>query len=254
MADPYVQAGLDAGLPPELAAYMPRYVQVESDFKPNAKTGKYTGLLQMGPDEIQRYGGNGLQHGASMYADNAKWFQAQYGRQPTPTELYMVAQQGRGGITNHINNPDTPAWTNMANTGEGRSMRDPAAWGKTTIVGNGGNVNQSSQQYLDMWRNKIEGRPIPNGSQYASSAVAPPLAAGNAPASPSDPAPQTDGSPGTDPNPLAKSLATVMQQQPLQHAEFAPLQPIRRPPMGQMQAQMLRNMMAQGMMNDQGQS
>jgi hypothetical protein len=36
---------------------------------------------------------------ARMLADHKTWFQQQYGRAPTDTELYMMHQQGRGFFT-----------------------------------------------------------------------------------------------------------------------------------------------------------
>lgn len=168
MFDTYTQAALDAGLPQNLASYMPRYVQIESGGNPNAQTGSYSGLLQMGPDEMRRYGGNGLGSGAKMYADNYKWFTQKFGRDPSPTELYMVAQQGQGGIANHLANPDQPAWVNMLNTAEGRSKGE--AWAKKAIWGNvpdsmkrmfGSVDNITSGQFVnDVWGHKVEQSPV----------------------------------------------------------------------------------------------
>jgi len=175
------------GLSPELAKFMPRYIKIESGGDPNARTGSYVGLLQMGPDEIKRYGGKDLQHGAQMYADRAKWFQQQFGRAPDPTELYLINQQGEGGITNHMANPGAPAWQNMANTAEGRQKGE--AWAKKAIWGNvpddikkqfpGGVDKLTSQQFMDIWRHKVERVPIPPrppgdvpvGTQLASGAA-----------------------------------------------------------------------------------
>src|SRR5262245_54346073 len=102
----YMDIGLRSGLPENIARFIPRYIQIESGGDPNAATGSYRGLLQMGPDEARRYGGIGLEQGVKMYADNYNWFKQQYGRDPTPSELYMVAQQGRGGSSMHMANPD----------------------------------------------------------------------------------------------------------------------------------------------------
>ncbi len=87
----------------------------------------------MGGDEASRYGGNGLDSGARMYADRANWFQNKYGRAPTPTELYLTNQQGQGGIAAHLSNPDAPAWQNMYSTGEGQQKG--AGWAKKAIWG-----------------------------------------------------------------------------------------------------------------------
>ena len=171
MMDPNdpVAVARNAGLPENLAAYMPRYVHIESGGNPNARTGSYSGLLQMGPDEIRRYGGSGLAQGAKMYADRANWFQGQYGRPPSPTELYLINQQGEGGVAKHMANPGAPAWQNMASTAEGQQKGE--AWAKRAIWGNvpddikkqfpGGVDSLTSQQFMDIWKNKVEHTPIP---------------------------------------------------------------------------------------------
>lgn len=166
-------------LSPELEAYIPRFVQIESGGNPNARTGSYSGLLQMGPAEAAQYGGNGLEQGKQLLADRAAQFEAQYGRQPTPTELYLGHQQGMGGLAAHMANPDLPAWQNMASTGEGRQKG--AAWAKQAIWGNvptdvraqfpGGVDSLTSQQFMDLWRSKVERTPMQTA--FAPSASAP---------------------------------------------------------------------------------
>ena len=203
MADnPYVAAGVRAGLPTSLANFMPRYVHVESGGNANARTGSYTGLLQMGPDEIAKYGGNDIDAGARMYADKAKWFASKYGRDPTPTELYMINQQGQGGVAAHMANPSGAAWMNMYNTAEGQ--KKGPGWSKQAIWGNvpddqkgnypGGVDSMTSQQFLDLWRNKIDpqgGQPFsPIAAQPAQQPQATawsPLAASQASGAPSQP-------------------------------------------------------------------
>jgi len=165
MANPYVDAGIAAGLPPALAGYMPRYVHIESGGNQNARTGSYTGVLQMGPSERAQYGGNDLAAGARMYADKYNWFKSKYGRDPSPTELYMVNQQGQGGLAAHMANPDGLAWRNMAQTAEGQQKGD--AWAKKAIWGNvpddvkanypGGVDSLTSRQFMDLWNNKVLG-------------------------------------------------------------------------------------------------
>jgi hypothetical protein len=146
---------------------MPRYVQIESGWNPNAVTGSYRGLLQMGSDEANQYGGYGLDAGSRMYAANYNWFKNQFGRDPNPTELYMAAQQGRGGLQQHLANPDAPAWQNMLATSEGQSKG--AAWAKKAIWGNvpdsmkaqyGSVDNISSNDFINnIWKSKVEQTP-----------------------------------------------------------------------------------------------
>ncbi len=174
-------------LSPELQAYIPRFIQIESGGNPNARTGSYSGLLQMGPDEIAKYGGNGLEQGTRLLADRAGELARVLGRDPTPTELYLAHQQGMGGAQAHMANPDRPAWENMAGTGEGR--RKGEGWAKQAIWGNvpdtlkanypGGVDSLTSQQFMDLWKSKVERVPLNIGT---ASAMAKPLGAPAQPA------------------------------------------------------------------------
>jgi hypothetical protein len=168
-----------AVLSPELEAFLPRFIQIESGGNPNARSGSYTGFLQMGPDEIAKYGGNGLEQGRQLLADRAAELTRVLGRPPSPTELYLAHQQGMGGAQAHMANPDAPAWQNMHSTGEGR--RKGEAWAKKAIWGNvpddvkaqypGGVDSLTSQQFMDLWRAKVE-RVKP--TQTATAAALPP--------------------------------------------------------------------------------
>jgi hypothetical protein len=161
-------------LSPELEAYLPRFIQIESGGNPNARTGSYSGLLQMGPDEIAKYGGNGLEQGKQLLADRAAELSKALGRDPTPAELYLAHQQGMGGAQAHLANPDAPAWQNMAGTAEGR--RKGEGWAKQAIWGNvpdtlkaqypGGVDSLTSRQFMDLWRSKVERVPL-QGAQAA---------------------------------------------------------------------------------------
>ena len=191
MANPFIQQALAAGLTPELANAMPRIVQIESGGNPNAVTGKYQGLLQMGPAEAAKYGGTGYNSGVRLIADRAKWFNNKYGRQPTPLEMYMTHQQGMGGVAAHMAHPDQPAWMNMYSTGEGR--KKGIEWSKRAIWGNvpsdvrkyfpGGVDKLTSEQFFNIWRNKINRVPV--GPAYANAAMM--SAKAQAPAKVTDP-------------------------------------------------------------------
>jgi hypothetical protein len=143
--------------------YIPRMVQIESGGNPNARTGKYTGVLQMGPDEIAKYGGNSLEHGTRLLEDRAAELQRKLGREPTGWEVYLAHQQGLAGALGHLQNPDRPAWETMYDTGEGR--RKGPGWAKQAIWGNvpndvkkqyGSVENITSGQFADLWRQKVE--------------------------------------------------------------------------------------------------
>jgi hypothetical protein len=193
-----VELATAAGMPPNLAAYMPKVIQVESSGNPNAKSpsGTYTGLFQMGPTERKKYGGDSAAAGTAMYADSVKNFEQKYGRDPTPTEMYLSNQQGPGGLANHLANPGGPAWQAMYNTAEGQQKGQD--WAKRAVWGNlpdsvkkqfpGGVDTVTSGDFLNAWTNKFEGSgaPAPNmvaqgspqgASQGSSAAPAMPAAA-----------------------------------------------------------------------------
>lgn len=123
-------------------ATLRRYVQIESNFNPNAKTGSYKGLLQLSDSEFRKHGGRGnifdpaenLSAGAAKLAAERRMFMQRYGREPSTGELYLIHQQGWGGLQAHLANPDRPAWQSMASTGEGRAKGEK--WAKLAISGN----------------------------------------------------------------------------------------------------------------------
>jgi hypothetical protein len=80
----------------------------------------------------------------------------------TPAEQYLVHQQGVGGATAHLSNPDQPAWQSMLSTGEGRQKGE--GWARKAIWGNvpdqykaqfGSVDNITSGQFADMWRDRF---------------------------------------------------------------------------------------------------
>ena len=156
-------AAAGSGLPPYLSTYLPRIVQIESGGDPGNRTGSYSGLLQMGPAERAKYGGDSLSSGLKLMTDNYNEFKSKFGRDPTPTEFYLTHQQGLGGLSAHLANPDAPAWQNMANTAEGKQKG--AGWAKQAILGNIPSdmrsqfpdpQNITSQQFMDVWKHKVE--------------------------------------------------------------------------------------------------
>lgn len=181
--DPYIEAharraGVDPGL-------MRRIMQIESGGNPRNTTGSYRGLFQMSWPEFKKYGGQGdiyapepnVAAAANKIAAESAAFQRTYGRAPTPTEIYMIHQQGEGGARAHYAAPDAPAWQNMASTGEGREKG--AAWAKQAIWGNipddlkrrfGSVENVTSKDFTDIWKAKVEGGELPTGG--GASAVA----------------------------------------------------------------------------------
>jgi hypothetical protein len=142
---------------------IPAMVQIESGGNPNSRTGKYSGLLQMGPDEIAKYGDNSLESGTRLLEDRAAELSRKLGREPTGAEVYLAHQQGLGGALAHMQNPNQPAWQSMLSTAEGQQKGE--GWAKQAIWGNvpsdvrsqyGSVDNISSGQFADLWRQKLE--------------------------------------------------------------------------------------------------
>ena len=84
---------------------------IESSWDPESNKKKpstqYKGLFQMGEDEWKKYGKGDIYNAqdnadaaAHMLRDHSDWFKTNYGSDPTPGDLYMMHQQGRGFIKN----------------------------------------------------------------------------------------------------------------------------------------------------------
>lgn len=160
-----------------------RYIKIESNFDPNNRTGSYKGLLQLSDREFRKYGGQGniydpaanLNAGAAKLAAERNTFAGKYGRQPTDGELYLVHQQGWGGLQKHLANPDRPAWQNMADTGEGRQKGE--RWAKLAISGNvprkwGVNPEtMTSKEFVDRWTARVNGAAQPPSGTIVAQAI-----------------------------------------------------------------------------------
>lgn len=147
------------------------FARIESGGNPATRTGSYKGLFQLSNDEFAKAGGKGdifdpnsnAQAAAIKLQREHQQFSKILGREATPSELYMVHQQGIGGATNHMRFPDRPAWLNMAATGEGKHKG--AGWAKQAIWGNipndmkrqfGRVENVTSKAFTDMWNQKFQ--------------------------------------------------------------------------------------------------
>jgi hypothetical protein len=159
-------AAKEAGLPLDTVR---AYVRIESGGDPKAVTGSYRGLLQLSKSEFEKHGGgdihnaeDNLRAGLTKIKAEAAEFASKYGREPTPSDIYLIHQQGAGGAAAHMANPERPAWQNMASTGEGQQKG--AAWAKRAIWGNipeaakakfGSVDNVTSQDFMDLWDDKV---------------------------------------------------------------------------------------------------
>jgi hypothetical protein len=157
------RTGVDKGL-------LRTFAQIESSGNAGAKTGSYKGLFQLSDEEFKRVGGQGdifdpqanAIAAATKLKEEMAEFKAKRGRDPSAAELYMIHQQGVGGSAAHWDNPDKPAWQNMASTAEGRQKGE--RWAKQAIWGNvpddvkrkyGSVENVTSRDFVDLWDKKV---------------------------------------------------------------------------------------------------
>lgn len=83
---------------------------IESSWDPASNKNRptqYKGLFQIGKEEWKQYGNGDIYNAkdnadaaAKMLRDHTDWFKNSYGSEPTPGDLYMMHQQGRGFIKN----------------------------------------------------------------------------------------------------------------------------------------------------------
>jgi Transglycosylase SLT domain len=160
-----------------------RIMHLESGGDPNINTGSYHGLFQLSRSEFKKYGGTGdiydpeanTRAAVNKISAETAAFRQQYGREPTPTEIYLTHQQGQAGLAAHQANPDAPAWQNMYSTAEGRSRGQ--SWARQAIWGNipsdmksmfpAGVDSISSRQFMDLWQHKVAGTTPTNMPQSA---------------------------------------------------------------------------------------
>lgn len=160
----------ETGLDP---AMMKAIAHIESSGNPRAVTGSYRGLYQLSNEEFSRYGRGGDVFNAedNAYAaagslkEKMARFRVNFGRDPSATELYLMHQQGEGGLRMHATHLDRPAWENMLATGEGK--RKGEAWAKKAVWGNVPSDvrrnfdrdSMTSREFIAVWMSKIEGIP-----------------------------------------------------------------------------------------------
>lgn len=233
------QAAARHGLGP---AEFKRVVQIESGGDPKQRTGSYSGLTQLSKEEFAKYGGKGditdaaanLEAGAAKLAAETQQFTKQFGRPPTPNDLYMIHQQGWGGYQAHTANPDQPAWKSMASTAEGRQKGE--GWSKLAISGNipkqwGVDPETiTSREFVERWGAHRRGAGSPPAAPdpaQAPPAPAPQMAAAPPPAAPEPPTGALAAIPEAEPTPGSDFLAEAMRiggeaMMPRQSSPFEP--------------------------------
>lgn len=124
--------------PEALTAAANRTIQIESGFKPGSKTGSYVGLGQWSKEEMKRHGitdpDDVEQTRAALQKDivrRAAKLQKD-GLPATPSNVYLMHQQGEAGLEAHLRNPDGPAWENIRFGFTNDAIAKRAIWGNMT--------------------------------------------------------------------------------------------------------------------------
>lgn len=137
-------------------AYLTRVAQIESSMNPNAANGKAKGLYGFMPTTAAHYGladpfdpVASSDAAARLTRDDQSYLAAHLGRAPTPAELYLAHQQGAGGSSALLQNPNVPAVTLV---------------GSGAISGNGGSPNMTAGQFASMWAQKYGGHTAPGNT------------------------------------------------------------------------------------------
>jgi hypothetical protein len=156
-------------------SYLPRLAQVESSGgknlqNPNSTAGGPFGFLDSTGREYgltnKNDAGTSTDAAARLAVDNRRVLSQRLGRDPSPGELYLAHQQGAGGASALLANPDRPAIEVLTQVYGGNAARARAA-----LVNNGGDLSMTAGQFAQKWIGKFGGeRTMP---QIAQSGMTP---------------------------------------------------------------------------------
>ena len=143
----FAQAGTRYGISPQ---FLSRTAQIESGMNPNAHNASGAdGLMQFVPSTAKQYGlanprdpNASIDAAARLASDNKRVLVASLGRDPSDAELYLAHQQGAGGASKLLANPNAPAASIV---------------GKQAVVQNGGRPDMTAGEFAGMWLNKFGG-------------------------------------------------------------------------------------------------
>jgi hypothetical protein len=144
---------------------------IESGHNPRARSGSNRGLMQLGFPEEKQTGANAwdpissIKGAAQIAAGNQFAFRQSFGRDPSAGELYVMHQQGRAGGMALMNpaNADQPAWQVI------RPYYGSNAIAQKAIIGNGGNLNMTANQFANHWSSRFG--PVPSLTAFVSPRV-----------------------------------------------------------------------------------
>lgn len=214
--------------------YMNRLIDIESKGNPNAvnATSGATGLTQFVPGTWKQYGQGGnptdpnanIDAAARLTSDNMAAFKNKTGRDPTFGESYLAHQQGVGGATALLKNPNANVVDALAPAYGGDRARATQA-----IVTNGGSPLETAGQFAKRWTSKFDNQqPIQVAGAVPTNEAPQPAVAGAAAA------PAAAAGPGfnallfaaTNPNLPAsqREVAKIMLQKQIETAKTPDIQ------------------------------
>lgn len=98
--------------------------------------------------------------GARITADNIGYFRSRLGRDPTPGEIYLMHQQGRGGAVALLSDPGAPAIDAL------RSVYRSPETAQQAFSLNGGRPGMTAGEFAQLWGRQMDRR---MGAQPAAS-------------------------------------------------------------------------------------
>lgn len=174
----FQKAASDVGISPD---YLTRTAFIESRGDPNAANPSGAkGLFQFMPMTAKQYGLDNPNDPAAstlaaarLAADNRGILTKTLGREPTDAELYLAHQQGAGGASKLLANPNIPA---------------VAVVGQQAVIQNGGSPDMTAGQFAKLWTDKYNsvgggqgGTSAPPSQLMAAGGAIPPSAGPRAP-------------------------------------------------------------------------
>jgi soluble lytic murein transglycosylase-like protein len=150
--------------------FMKTVAKIESDFDPKNRTGSYIGLFQLSKQEFAKYGSGEITNArdnavaaAYKFVNEATLFELDTHKNPSPSDLYLIHQQGWQGASEHVMHPERVAWQSMCATDEGKEKGE--RWCKRAIWGNTlpdikrawKSVEKiTSAAFVQMWRDRVD--------------------------------------------------------------------------------------------------
>ena len=149
------KAGIDPSIMLAIA-----HIETGGEFNERAKSrvSSASGLFQFMKDTRGRYGLDGntvfdarknAAAGAQMLNENRAFFRKRFGREPSAGELYLMHQQGAGGASALLSNPNALAIDVLARAHRGNRRR-----AAEIIRKNGGRMDMTAGQFSSLWTNK----------------------------------------------------------------------------------------------------